>query len=109
MIGLDTNSLSILCEGSCTSPHEELLDDTLPSLRCATFKIFLVRCDLLDDSCVTRKSGLRLSKGKALVSVCAAVWVLWNPSGFSGSRHMDFLGGNGATLRGYQVEEERCP
>lgn len=65
-MGLDINSLFILCEGSCTSPHEEPLDDTVPSIRRATFKILLARCGLLDDSCVTGKAGLRLSKGKAL-------------------------------------------
>lgn len=79
------------------SPHEGLLDDTIPSIRCATFKILLARCGLLDDSCVTGKAGLRLSKGKALgvqrVFVCPTVWVLWNSSGLSGSKHMDFLGG----------------
>lgn len=69
------------------------MDDTIPPIRCATFKILLARCGLLDDACVTRKAGLRLSKGKALVFVCAAVWALWNSTGLSGSRHMDFLGG----------------
>lgn len=42
------------------------MDDTIPSICCATFQIPLARCGLLDDTCVTEKAGLRPSKGKAL-------------------------------------------
>lgn len=85
---------------SCTSPHKELLDDTLPSIRCETFKILLVCCGLLDDSCVTRKAGLRLSKGKALVFVCAAVLGIVEPFRLVWEQAYGLSWRNGAALSG---------
>ena len=58
---------------------------------------------------MTRKSGLRLSKGKAFgVRLRCGVGIV-EPFRLVWEQAYGLSWRNGATLRGYQVEEDRCP